>query len=54
MTEEEAEELLDFLNLQDEPDTLTEEELRRVLAAEEEIKAGKYVTLEEVKAKYGL
>ncbi|MBE7520462.1 MAG: hypothetical protein HS107_14580 [Thermoflexaceae bacterium] len=54
MTEEEAEELLDFLNLQDEPGTLSEDELARVLAAEAEIEAGQYVTLEEVKAKYGL
>jgi hypothetical protein len=54
MSEDEAEDLLDFLNLQDEPDTLTDEELARVLAAEAEIKAGKYITLEELKAKYDL
>ncbi len=54
MSEDEAEDLLDFLNLQDEPDTLTEEELAEVLAAEADIKAGNYITLEELKAKYDL
>ncbi|HLZ69169.1 MAG TPA: hypothetical protein VKV26_04585 [Dehalococcoidia bacterium] len=47
LSEEEAEELLDFLNLRADPDTLTPDELARVEAAEQAAAAGDYVTLEE-------
>lgn len=48
LTDEEAEELLDYLNLRADPDTLTPEELARVQAADAEIARGEYVTLEEI------
>jgi len=54
MSEEEAEDLLDFLNLQDEPDTLTDEELERTRRIREEMARGEYITIEELKAKYDL
>ena len=54
LTEEEAEELLDFLNMRADPDTLTPEEEARVRAAHEAAMKGDYVAFEEVKAKYDL
>ncbi len=49
LSEEEAEELLDFLNMRADPDTLTDEDLARVEAAEAEIARGEYVTLEDIR-----
>jgi len=54
LTEEEAEELLDFLNMQADPDTLTPEEEARVRSAHEAAMRGEYFTFEELKAKYDL
>ena len=47
LTDEEAEELLDYLNMRADPDTLTPEELARVQRAEKAAAEGDYVTLEE-------
>lgn len=46
--DEEAEDLLDYLNMPTDPDTLTEEEMSRVHAGLEEIARGAYLTLEEL------
>lgn len=54
MTDEEAENLLDYVNMLHDPDELTEEEFQEVMRAEAEVKSGKYITLEELKAKYDL
>jgi hypothetical protein len=54
MSEEEAERLLDYLNLLADPDELTEEELREVEEADARIDAGQYVTLAELREKYGV
>ncbi len=48
LSDEEAEELLDYLNMRADPDTLTPEELARVEAADAEIARGEYVTLDEI------
>lgn len=48
LSDEEAEELLDYLNLRADPDTLTPEELARVKAADAEIARGEYVTLDDI------
>jgi len=53
LSDEEAEELLDYLNLRADPDTLTPEELARVQAADAEIARGEYVTLEEILRRLG-
>lgn len=52
MSEEEAERLL-FLYESDE-EHFTDEEVREILQAREEMERGETVTWEEVKAKYGL
>jgi hypothetical protein len=54
MSEEEAERLLDYLNMLADPDELTEEELREVEEADARIDAGEYVTLAELREKYGV
>lgn len=54
MTNEEAEELLDYLNLLADPDKLTEDELARVVEAEAAIERGEFLTLRELRAKYGV
>lgn len=54
MTQEEAEDLLDFINLQNEPDTLTPEEEEAVAEGKAQIARGEYVTLEELEAELGL
>jgi len=54
LTEDQAENLLDYVNMLLDPDELTEEEFQEVMRAEAEVKAGKYITLEELKAKYDL
>lgn len=48
LSEEEAEDLLDYLNLLADPNTLDADELAAVEAAEAEIARGEYVTLEEI------
>jgi len=50
MTEEEAEDLLDFLELQADPGDLTDEELAAVNRARAEYDRGEYVTAEEFEA----
>ncbi len=52
LTEEEAEALLDFLNMQADPDTLSPEEEARVRAAHEAAMKGDYVTFEELNARF--
>lgn len=54
MTEEEAEQLLDYLNMLADPDELTEDELAEVMEAERRMKQGEFVTLAELRAKYNL
>lgn len=54
MTDEEAEELLDYLNLLADPETLPEEELAKVVEAEAAIERGEFLTLKELRAKYGV
>lgn len=51
---DEAEELLDYLNLKADPDRLTEAELGRARSIREEMKRGNYVTREEFAEKHGL
>jgi hypothetical protein len=48
LTEEEAEELLDYLNTRADPDALTEVEMARNNATRTEMKRGEYVTLEDI------
>ena len=53
LSAEEAEDLLDYLNLRADPDTLTDEELRRVAEGRAEIARGEYVTLEQIQRRRG-
>lgn len=50
MTDDEAEDLLDYLELQADPGDLTEEELRRVEEGRAAIERGDYVTGEQFEA----
>lgn len=54
MTTEEAEDLLDYLNMRADPDELTPEEAEEVLQAMKAIEAGDFVTQEELEREYGL
>lgn len=54
LSDEEAEALLDYLNMLADPDELTEEELAEVQLADEEFARGEYITREELLAKYPL
>jgi predicted transcriptional regulator len=54
MTKEQAEDLLDFVNMQNEPDTLTPEEEAAVAEGKAQIERGESVTLEELEAELGL
>jgi hypothetical protein len=54
MTKEQAEDLLDFVNMQNEPDTLTPEEEAAVAEGKAQIERGEYITGEEFERKYGL
>ena len=50
----EAEELfLDYLNMRLDPDELTPEEEERIRVSREELARGDFVTLDELKVKYG-
>jgi hypothetical protein len=49
LSDEEAEELLDYLNLRADPDTLAPDEIERMKAADAEIARGEYVTLDEIR-----
>lgn len=52
LSEEEAEDLLDYLNLRADPDRLTQEEIARVEVGRAEIARGEYVTLEELQQRH--
>ena len=54
MSTEEAEDLLDFVNMQSEPDTLTPEEEAAFEAGKAEIERGEFITREELLKKYDL
>jgi hypothetical protein len=54
MSDAEAEELLDYRNLLADPDTLIEDELAKVVEAEAAIVRGEFLTLRELRAKYGV
>jgi len=54
LSEEEAEDLLDRINLLHSPDEQTEEDVRLVLKGREAIERGDFVTLEQLKADLGL
>ncbi|HEY5477775.1 MAG TPA: hypothetical protein VIK11_13810 [Tepidiformaceae bacterium] len=54
MSDEEAQELLAYLNLLADPDVLTESELAKVVEAEAAIERGEFLTLTEVRARYGV
>jgi hypothetical protein len=54
MSDEEAEELLDYLNLLADPDTLTDDELAKVVEAKAAIERGEFLTLRGLRAKYGV
>jgi predicted house-cleaning noncanonical NTP pyrophosphatase (MazG superfamily) len=47
LTEEEAEQLLDYLNMLADPDELSPEELERVRLSRESAERGDFITLEE-------
>ncbi|MGI8551576.1 MAG: hypothetical protein ACR2PL_12455 [Dehalococcoidia bacterium] len=48
LSEKDAEDLLDYLNMRADPDTLTAGEIDAVEAAEAEIARGEYITLNEI------
>lgn len=52
LTTEELEDLLDYLNLQADPDTLSEEEERRVQQGEDEIARGEYIDLDQLRRRF--
>ena len=54
LSEEEAEDLLDRINLLRSPNEQTEEDIRLVLKGREAIARGDFVTLEQLKADLGL
>jgi len=54
LSEEEAEDLLDRINLLHSPDEQTEEDIRLVLKGREAIERGDSETLEQLKADLGL
>lgn len=49
LSEEEAEDLLDYLNMRADPDVLEEAERERMDAARAEIARGEFATLEEIR-----
>ena len=53
MSEAEAEDLLDYLNMLSDPDELTPEELADVRAIKARMDAGDFATAEEIKAEFG-
>ena len=50
LTEEEAEDLLDLLNMDADPDELTEDELAAVQSSHAAVAVGDFVTLDELEA----
>ena len=50
LTEEEAEDLLDLLNMHGDPDELTEDELAAVQRSHAAVAVGDFVTLDELEA----
>jgi hypothetical protein len=53
-TDKDAERLLDWINLQNEPDELTPEEEERVAIGKAEIARGEFITGEEFERELGL
>ena len=54
MSEEDAEALMDYLNLLADSDTLTDEEMAEVEAGRVAIERGDYITRDEFLKKYGI
>ena len=48
LSDEEAEQILDYINMRLDPDELTEEEVQAVLRAREEVERGETVTLDQL------
>lgn len=48
LSDEEAEQILDYINMRLDPDELTEEEVQAVLRAREELERGETVTLDQL------
>lgn len=53
LSEDEATELIDYLNMRADPDALTEEEIARVRAAEAEAARGEYTTFADWRRRRG-
>ncbi|HNM79383.1 MAG TPA: hypothetical protein PKI89_13500 [Tepidiformaceae bacterium] len=53
LSDEEAEQMLDYINMRLDPDELTPEEVEAVLAARREFERGETVTLAELLAELG-
>lgn len=55
LSDQDAAEVLDYIHwLQEEPDTLTPEEMERVRLGEEQIARGEFTTLEQLRHDLGL
>lgn len=54
MSDEEAERLLDYINMRNDPDEPTPEDLAALARARGEFAGGDYVTLEQLEAELGL
>jgi hypothetical protein len=54
MTDEEAADLLDYVNMLSDPDELTSEEIAEIEDGKAEVRRGEYITLEELRRKYEL
>ena len=54
MSDEEAQDLLDYLNMLADPDELTPEEEAEVRKAMAELEAGNFVTQEEIEREFGV
>ena len=52
MSDDDAQLLLDYLNMKSDPDELTPEEEAEIEEAIKEIERGEYMTLEELRRKY--
>ncbi|MFN8618923.1 MAG: hypothetical protein U0837_17715 [Dehalococcoidia bacterium] len=53
LSDEEAEQILDYINMRLDPDELTEEEVQAVLRAREELERGETVSHEDLKREFG-
>jgi hypothetical protein len=54
LNQEEAEDLIDYLNLRADPDSLSRSEAEEFAAGREEIRRGQYFTREQLRDKYGV